>query len=623
MKFFQTKRLLAIALLLLPFVVLSKELTESKQSVITQFKIEKELFANRNMTFLNSNVVYDSSFRYRTTADGVLIAKYGDIEANPALEVKGIGRFRYDVGTPAIVKTAATTTTVAGTAIAIPSTDVQKTLFFLRELQMKVSLDKNPEGSKNYIKFGSFPYQLGRGISLGVAYDSGGFLDLSPRFSIDQFAPGMLLHLDTFSEKLSADVYYGMLSNPNSSLKENLEIIRQNEIRDDGRSAMRGQDRRVWIVAGALHWKPFVGDGCKLDIDPYAYMHLSPDQSLEFTADSDSQLYAIGSALEYKLGNFELGFDAAFQGGATRIKKWDRNYTNLVNLDGVVTSQYTKVYASDPAVPGALLAVATTANQVIVADSEKNVSQNGKEIETSGLFNAINRFRPYQQQLVHGYFFVLDSAYKINNEFKASTDFGYVSGHLSQLKDLASMTEEQRMKQEYNGFIPVQSVYSGKRIQHLVMLNTGVPRFVVEYPQLPSADYNVASKITGVATLTDKFTNLAYAAGAIEYKPARLADQKLLFKPVCIYYWMPEAPKLLNDINSTDTSNYTQASHALGTALSLQFTATLIECLDVGGFAGLMLPGKQYKQFAGTQLKNGKLGSDIASVVNFSATYNF
>jgi hypothetical protein len=588
----------------------------SKQTFKMTGKIVKEVYANKYMTFLNKTNSYDTAFRFRTTADGILVAGYGDNKKNPLVDAKIAVRFRYDVGTAALIQTAPSSVSIAGAPVALPSSSIQKSTLWLRELFMKISLDANPSESLHYVKFGSFPYELGRGIALGSAYNSGGFLGLDPRFSIDQFAPGALLHTDLIADSLSADLYFSMLSNPNSSFKDNVEVIRTNEITEIPSNNFRGLNKEAWIVATVLHWKALSLKDLKLNVDPYAYMYISPDQKLEFTADSDSQLYAIGTALEFKTGKFEWGVDTAFQGGSTKVKAWDRNYTTLVNSDGSVSVQYTKVYVADPTtLPTPALALATTANQATVKASDLEFSQNGQEIGTSGLWNAIDRFRPAQKIFYHGYFFVTDMSVElIEKQLKFCADTGFVSGHLDDYNDINSLTTAQMQHQNFDGFIPVQSVYSGKRIQHLVMLNTGVPRFTVQNPNVPLAQQHVPSRITGVATLTDKFTNLAYAGIGLECTPTKFADQKAMIKPVALYYWMVEAPTLLDG---------SPASHALGTALSIEFMATIKECLDMGGYVGWMVPGKQYQQFAGTKLKLGTLGSDVAYVLNFTMTYKF
>ncbi len=586
--------------------------TESKQSFKFSGKIVKEMFASKYMTYLNKANIYDSVFRLRTTADGILLATYGDNKKNPMVDTKIAVRFRYDAGKDALTSTASRNVTIAGAPVVIAGSSVQKSTLWLRELFVKISLDSNPEKSLHYLKFGSFPYELGRGIAFGSAYNSGGFLDLSPRFSIDQFAPGGLLHAEIAKDTLSGDLYYAVLSNPNSSFKDNTEIIRANEIFDVPTNNYRGLNREVWVASGALHWKAIDLKGLKLNVDPYTYMFVSPDQNLEFPADSDSQLYAIGTALEFKTGNFEWGVDTAFQGGKTTVKAWDRNYTKLTNDDGSASVQYTKVYTDDTYTT---LALATTANQSSVAASEKDFSQNGQEIGTSGLWNATDRFRPAQKFFYHGLFFVTDASYDlIDKQLKVCADAGFVSGHLDQFNDVNSLTEAQLNHQNFNGFIPLQSIYTGKRIQHLVMLNTGVPRFIVQNPTVPLDQQHVASRVTGVTTLTDNFTNLAYTGLGLECSPAKFADQKFLFKPVALYYWMVDAPTLADG---------TPASHALGTALSIEFKATIKECLDMSGYAGWMVPGKQYQQFSGLKLKGGTLGSDVAYVFNFKMTYSF
>lgn len=584
----------------------------SKQTFKTSGKIVKEVFANKNMTFLNNANALDRAFRLRTTADGVFLGAYGDNAKNPLVDAKLALRFRYDVGAPALITTAQSSVSLAGASVTLPSSNIQKTVLWLRELFVRVSLDKNEKESTHYVKFGSFPYELGRGIALGSAYSSGGFLGLDPRFAIDQFAPGGLLHTDIFNDSLAAELYYAILNNPNSSFKENSEVIRLNQVGLTDSTGVRGLNVESWFLSGVLKWKAIHSKETKLNVDPYAYMYIAPDQKLEFYADSNSQLYAIGTALEYKHGKFEWGIDTAFQGGTTLVKSWDRNYQTVTNNNSVVTVVYTKVYSDENLTTQAPV---DTTNKAIVATSEKSYTQNGKQIGSSDLYNAIDRFRPEQKIFYHGYFFVTDMSYQlIDKQLKLCADIGYTSGHLDDFNDVNQMSTEQLMHQNFNGFTPVQSIYSGKRIQHLVMLNTGVPRFTVQNPYISAADQNVQSRVMGVSTLTDKFTNLAYTAFAIECTPTKFADQKGMVKPAAIYYWTPDSPTLADG---------TIASHALGAALSLEFQATIKECLDMGGYVGWMIPGPQYKQFKGLKLKGGVLGSDVAYVLNFTMTYKF
>lgn len=616
MKFFQIKSLIVCILLsAIPKVSYASFLgtaENSPQLFNTSGKIVKEVFANGFMAFLNHANPFDHSSRLRTTADGVFLASYGDNQKNPYVDAKLALRFRYDVGSPAIVTTAPSTFTLADAQVLVPSSSIQKTVLWLRELFMKISLDKNEKESLHYVKFGSFPYELGRGIALGSAYTSGGFLGLDPRFSIDQFAPGGLLHTDIITDVLSGELYYSILNNPNSSFRENTEVIRLNEITELPSKGYRGLNTQSWLLAGVLKWKALQLKDTKLHVNPYTYMYVAPDQKLEFYADSNSQLYAIGTSLEYKHGNFEWGFDTAFQGGNTLVKAWDRNYQTIVNDNGTMTVTYTKVYTDADLTNKA---VVDNQNKAIVASSEKSYTQNGKEIGDSGLYNALDRFRPEQKIWYHGYFFVTDMSYElIKDQVKLCADIGYTSGQLDDYNDINQMSKEQLMHQNFNGFVPVQSVYSGKRIQHLVMLNTGVPRFTVQQPNISPEQQHVQSRVMGVGTLTDKFTNLAYTAFALECTPTKFEDQNALIKPAAIYYWMPDAPTLADG---------TIASHALGAALSVEFQATLKECLDMGGYVGWMIPGPQYKQFAGLQLKGGVLGSDVAYVLNFTMTYKF
>src|SRR3989339_1643885 len=105
MKFLRFNNLIA-ALLLSVSAFVHSSAAISKQTFKLAGKLTKEVYANRFMTYLNNTVLNDSAFRYRTTLDGNFLGQYGDLKKNPKVEIKGTGRFRYDVGTAALVKTA-------------------------------------------------------------------------------------------------------------------------------------------------------------------------------------------------------------------------------------------------------------------------------------------------------------------------------------------------------------------------------------------------------------------------------------------------------------------------------------------------------------------------------------
>ena len=582
------------------------------QEIGTSGQVVKEIFASHNMIYLNNKISYDAESFYRTTADGVLFLAYGENKKNPLISSEIAIRLRYKAGTSGEIRTRALKSSFGGSSIDIPSSSMQKTMFYLRELFVKISFDTNVEKSLTYFKVGSFPYELGRGIAFGAAYESKGFLSGDSHSSIDQFAPGALLCVDFIKDSLSGDLYYSILENHSSSFADNSEIIRANEIRKSGSSSVRGAHSREWIVAGALHWQALHGINLKLSIDPYAYVYISPDQKVEYSADSEHHLYAVGSAVELISKKFKCGFDAAFQGGHTNFKSWDRNYTNLINDDGVISVQYSAVYSD---LELTKLAVASSENELVVSESDLSFNQNGKQIGNSGLYNAVNRFRQAQRLLYHGYFFVVDASYElIENQLELCFDTGLSSGQLFEVGALKLETSPDRRHRSYNGFVPLQSVYHGKRIKHLVMLNTGVPRFTVKNPQSFLGQKYIHARDLGVSTLVNKFSNIAYTGLGLDYKPAKFIDQKTLIKLAALYYWMVDSPVLLDG---------SVGSHVLGAALSVEFEAIIKDCLSVGGYFGWMVPGAQYKQFSGTSLKGGRLGSDVAYLLNLRVACGF
>ena len=616
----RTKKVLAISLLFFGF---NSGTTEAKQDTTIKFsgKFSEEIFSTSRMNFLNKNVSEtnpldntssnDTSLKVATTFDGDAAFSCGEKKENPFLQAKVEARFRYNAGETAYVKTTSTTTTVAGQTVTISSAPLGKNVMWLRSMDLKISLDQNRDESNNFIQLGAFPYSLGRGIALGSTYKAGAFLGMTSRFSIDQFAPGFLLHTDFLSKDLDLDLYIGLLDNPNSSFDDNNETIRTNEIRPSSVGADRGTGRRVWVAATSLNWSVLDSDKHKLNINPYAYAQQAPDQKVEFAADTDSNVHGIGFTIDHSAGAFEWGIETALQGGSSHIKAWDRNYTSLESVDGVPTSTYSKIYTDSTFTTNA---TANAANATLVSAATKSFDQNGAQIDAN-LWNAEDRFRPEQKKIYNGWFFVFDMSYElVKNELKACLDTGIVTGGLDKYDDVSSMSEENRLNQKFSSYIPIQSSYSGRKVKHLVLLNKGVPRFAVDSPTKDLTALYTTSKVIGSSTIKNAFTNLMYVGGSLEWKPSVLKNYNVKVTPTALHYWTEDTPNLADG---------TEASSSLGSTVSVEVEAKVLDALSLSGYFGVMLPGRQYEQFAGTTIGKGTLGSDKAFVSGATLSYKF
>lgn len=581
------------------------ESSTAKLKISGKFQTEANMLINGSA--LNSEKVgsFDGSndvvSKVRTTFDGKLgIDFVNDLTIGLGL------RARFDAGGNTLVKTAKQTIKIAGVATDFSALNIDKHLFWMREAF--VSVPFGAASTPAYVKFGMFPYELGRGISLGSAYKSNGFVGFDPAYSIDQYAPGLLLHVDLpfLNNLMGFDAYLSLLENKSDSFKSNTEKIYANELLQGGDSqTVRGPSSQSWLTAAALHIKPIDKEDTKISIDPYVMYRLSPNQSLEFPSDSESSLATIGTSMDFEVGNFTWGMETAFNKGHQDIRAWDRNYTVLgTDATGSVVAQYTYVASvQDATVDGENpfnknLVTANSTNAVIV-NATKNVSQNGVQLTTEDpvMWNAFDRFRPAQTKQYGGWFFITDATYKTPcKQFKFATEAGFVSGDLDALEDVSTKSNDYLMSQTYNGFVPVHSVYSGRHLSHMVMLDVGIPRFAkFDYGQ--NDDTANTSDAMGGETFSTTMTNVAFVGFGVDYAPNFFKENKVTFKPSVIQYWSPVSP---------NTASGKMASSNLGVAVGLGAVAKIREYIDLEGYFGVFVPGQQYTDMKGTRTDGGK-----------------
>ena len=202
-------------------------------------------------------------------------------------------------------------------------------------------------------------------------------------------------------------------------------------------------------------------------------------------------LATYGVAVEGKYKKITWGFETAVNQGELLIKPWDRNEFKIARdgTTGSLIEKYTKVFSedpsgvkfNDPSVTPASASV-TSANKTALKASSKSTSQNGKEIGTN-LYNAFDRFRPKQVTHLKGFFAVADFDYQIIDDvLKIACGVGYSSGDLNEQCNVNNLDSNQLLNREFHGFAPLQSVYAGKRLRHLIIFNRGIPRFSQRNP---------------------------------------------------------------------------------------------------------------------------------------------
>ena len=267
-------------------------------------KFNNELFFSNNMNFLNASVGEDSIFYIRTTFDFFSTFSQGENYEKPRIVFYDTLRFRFRWGSPSEVKSDISTVTIANTKFQTVPTGTNKHLVWMRESWLKLRLG-TIDDHNNYVQIGLIPFQVGRGISLGAAYEALGFLGFAPGSSIDQYAPAILFSFNPMPDRFLVDFYTALVENRQTSLSENLEVIRANEL--GNACSKRGVGRQSYILALRSEVCLFNTPTEKISFEPYIVHQHAPDQDLEFVADVDTFISTVGAAVEGKVKKINWG----------------------------------------------------------------------------------------------------------------------------------------------------------------------------------------------------------------------------------------------------------------------------------------------------------------------------
>lgn len=612
-----------------------------------------ELFAGKNFTFLNNNVPEDVIFYFRHTNDYFLDLVYGkETFGYPVAEFKTSVRNRAIWGSPVVALTLPSEAPFLNADMRDHHHALPRLFFWMREVWLQVGLCEFLGlgfENKHYLTVGAFPFELGRGISLGAAYAIGpGPLGFYSDGMIDQFAFGLKLSGDIVSDVLKYDLYGALLQSRSNSLEQTARPVLKNQIGSRDNPA-RGFGKDNYLVAARLLWTAFDNDNGTATVEPYIMYNNDPEQKVEFIADANSKLMTAGLAAEYLNGAFECGFDTAVNRGRQYVRPWDRNQVVVENFNGqavLVNSQVLVDSANEfngikaPDVPK------SDGQKAINKSSENGTrDQNGKIIEGSqnlsslgyvtgplSLRNSNKRFRTNElgtgySNSYQGWMFVGDASYWLfgAKEVQVAVTGGYASGD----QDPNFVVQDGNFK----GFIGLQEVYAGKRVKSVFLLGTvGKVKRPGTQPENPLANKDFASSTSG-------FTNLAFFGSGLTWKPASCAATRFVCNPNVFAYWEPSPGNKFDAKTGKDLNE--QASKFLGievnTFLSYYPFASL-KCFAIGS---VFLPGKHFKDIKGKPLNAGQkraletfqkrpddalvpnIGNDTAYTINIGMEFTF
>lgn len=463
--------------------------------------------------------------------------------------------------------------------------------FWMRECWLDFSLAHllglDFSGSHNF-KIGLFPFEVGRGISLGSAYAVGPEpLGFYTSVTIDQYAFGALLTGDLINDRLTYDLYTAILQNKSGTLGDTNAKIFGQEIGRIAR-AERGFGQINFVVAGRLQWNVFKSDRIgKLTIEPYMVYNSDPEQKIEFRGDSSSKLGTIGYAVEYAGPYFELGFDSGFNIGQQRVKGWDRNQVIEKNIGGSVVLVNSHVVDQDG---NNILFVANSASQKVIDNTTESEESNGMIIGTVGdttLSNNKNRFRDAYNNQYQGWMAVFDGlAWMYKKDLSIAIAAGVASGD-----DNPNIDTQDRV---YSGFIGLQEIYSGgSRVRSAFVLGGAgkVPR-PLSQPTSNQAPNPFSNQVSG-------FTNLVFGGTGIKWAPQGF-KHRFTVHPNLISYWQHYQTKAYSAKLARHLD--CNASAHLGVEGNLFFDYYPSKNVKLFGVGSIFVPGQHYADIKGMPL---------------------
>lgn len=563
-----------------------------------------EFFYGKNLRLLNDNNPTDQVVYFRHTLDMTTEYRYGRPKSDRDLVfVKMTIRNKGVWGDPeSIASTTPATIKELDAVFGEHRHGIPRHILWIRELWMQLSLNDIaciPFCNQHTLTFGAFPFELGRGIALGSAYavdatDLGYYNEVA----IDQYAFGGKLSGDIIKDKVMYDIYGGILDTKSASFDATNMNTRGQEYGHRLDQA-RGFGIVSYVTAARLKWTPQFGPEIAVRLEPYVLYGHAAEQRIEFPGDAKSNLITVGMAGEFEQGNFEWGFDTAFNFGRQIVYGWDRNIIRLENRGGTAVVANSRVKQAPPGeIPTQKSppALRVPENQIIINQSAETAQENGKIIGVNALGTLINdthRFSDPYENRFRGAMFVWDMGYFIcKPDLKVCAGFGFASGDANPNKD-EQFPGDSEVDGEYDGFIGLQEVYSGTRIKSALYLSGAgkIPRPLAFPSELV---------LDPVATTISRFTNLLYVGASSYWRPA-WSVKKWSVNPNILAYWSDYTSPFF-DAAALRNSRTRFARNYLGTELNVFIEAELLTDLRFFTVAAIFIPGTHYKDIKGRPL---------------------
>jgi hypothetical protein len=425
-------------------------------------------------------------------------------------------------------------------------------------------------------------------------------------------------------------LYLGIIKNLSGSTSDLLEKTRTNHY---GMESFPYRGAGVFNIVSALQvdWKCINDDNRKIIISPYIIGAHEGAGKVILPEDSVNNLLTYGLELSAEEKNdWDLSFEFAKNHGSQYVYGVDTNTLvmeqRICSVDGPLGSnQNTSIgviansavqfngYNNIPGNENASLTTDVYQNnatylgmksnrQKAINNVYKNSFSNGSIIdfpeEGYSLQNSATRFRDPYQNLFGGFMVVCDvgkTLYAGDQSYKLAFAFGYASGDRNPNKDLIAKNDH-ICNLDYNGFIGVQEIYSGKMVRSAFLMSGAgkMPRINTIPNAILDGDGNIIETV-GYPSPISGFNNLIYCGSSINLVYEGKAYNWKWF-PNILLYAQPSArevyhPKVIEKLGRETLSPF------LGTEINLFLEIISKNILGFKIFlvGSMFVPGTYYK----------------------------
>ncbi|KKR97244.1 MAG: hypothetical protein UU47_C0001G0017 [candidate division TM6 bacterium GW2011_GWE2_41_16] len=587
-------------------------------------KLKIEGLWGKNLRLLNSCNTTDEIFiPARHIWDFEMLYGYGKkTYAEDIIKVKTGIRNKGIWGAPAsIARTGTASIKDAESVIGSHRHAIHVHVPIIREIWMEYNLNHMigicPAHS-HYFTLGLFPFQVGRGISLGNAYaTTPDLIGYSADDAVQQFAPGCKLS-GSLTDGLKYDLYAEIVDNKSESFDSVNEKIRGQEYGHKYNQA-RGYGVINYILAARIPYTKKFGDTCSINIEPYIVHGHDDEQRVEVLGDAIGRLTTLGMAFETTAGKLEAGFEMAFNFGSQLVRGLDRNVIvreveegGVGLTDGGYIRLYNdKVYTNTGLTTKAPYKVQKGSQDrinAVIPCSENNSTRNSdtsinanvipaSAVSDTPLYNALNRFRDPYQNTLEGSMALFDISYAIIPRIKVAGTIGFASGDANPNMDLDEIGDSQE-DGNYKGFISLQETYSGKRVRSAFLMSGSgrIPR-IASIPRdgLPGTYPSQVSQ----------FTNLGFLGGALWLKPL-ICGHEFGVNPNILSYWQTYQTRIFDRKTCQFDPGHLAHPH-LGVEGNVYFDTTLPHGVKLIFVGGVFVPGRYFADIKGVPLSSAEM----------------